>query len=118
MRVITKVRIKLAMQQYPQWRVGLQLWLDTFSSGLVRFESYQQVKALWKNNSGWNVDRVPARKIKENHFQGENYDLYIFDIHGANCRLLARLDNARDKLFIRDVLSHAEYDKWLKANLK
>lgn len=118
MRIITTVRVKQAMIQYPQWRIGLQLWKDTLSSNQVSFESFQQMKDLWKERSGWNLDRVPARKIRDNSFQGSNYDLYIFDIHGTHCRLLARLDSERNKLFIRDILSHSEYDKWLKANLK
>lgn len=118
MRIITTVRIKQAMNRYPKWHVGLQLWKDTFGSNLVRFESFQQIKDLWKSRSGWNTDRVPARRIRDNQFQGDNYYLYIFDIHGTQCRILARLDSVRDKLFIRDILSHADYDKWVKANIR
>lgn len=114
MRIITTTQIKAAMLKYPQWRVGLQLWLDTFNRAGLAFESYQRIKELWKNQSGWNTDRVPSRKITDNKFQGDNYDAYIFDIHKNDCRIVTRIDANRNKIFIRGVFSHAEYDEWCK----
>lgn len=118
MRVISTTRIKNAMTEYPQWSVGLALWNQTFSTSGLKFESYQQVKDLWKGQSGWNVDRVPSRNVTEVAFQGDNYDLYIFDIHKNDCRILARVDNMRNKIFIRDILSHAKYNQWRKKHIK
>ncbi|MEC6830428.1 type II toxin-antitoxin system HigB family toxin [Photobacterium toruni] len=118
MRIITTTRIKQAMLMYPQWRVGLTLWQQTFNRTGLKFESFAQIKALWRIQSGWNVDRVPARKVGETAFNGNNYDLYIFDVHKNDCRILARIDSTRSKIFIREILSHADYDKWIKSHIK
>lgn len=118
MRVITITHIKKAMLEYPQWRVGLQIWLSTFNRPSLKFDSFRQIQELWRNQSGWNIDRVPSRKVTDCAFQGDNYDVYIFDVHGTNCRIVCRIDSVRHKIFIRGVFSHAEYDKWVKQNIK
>lgn len=119
MRIITQTRIKTAMTTYPQWKIGLQLWLETFKSKDVCAESYQQIKDVWKKASGWNVDRIPARKVDEGRFQGEGFDCYIFDIHSTACRIIiTRIQMSTNKIFVRDVLTHADYDKWCKARVK
>lgn len=38
----------------------------------------------------------------------------IFDIGGNNFRLIAVIHYNRQKLYIREVLTHAEYDRWNK----
>lgn len=116
-RVITKARLKQAQQKYPQWSVGLYLWYQTFSTAGLKFESFQQIKDLWKSKSGWNVDRVPARNIKEVAFEGDDFDLYIFDIHGTNCRILTRINTQQNRIFLRKILPHAAYDKWCKEHI-
>ncbi|MEZ9132392.1 hypothetical protein BCT06_16970 [Vibrio breoganii] len=117
MRVVTTTHIKRAMMKHQQWRVGLSLWLQTFDRQGLSLNSFQGVKDKWSNASGWNVDRIPARKVGETGFQGDNFDVYIFDIHKNDCRIITRIDMARDKIFIRCVGSHAEYNKWVKAHV-
>jgi len=117
MRIITQTRIKEGIGTYPQWTFGLTLWLETFKSRNASFESYQQIKELWNETSGWNVDRVPARDVTESDFGGD-FDLYIFDIHGTKCRLITRINTRHNIIFIREVMSHAEYDKWCKAKVR
>ena len=67
------------MLLYPQWKTGLKLWIETFRQKNLNFESFKQIKTLWKEISGWNVDRVPARNVTDKTF-GDAIDLYIFDI--------------------------------------
>ena len=117
MRIITQTRIKQGMIKHPQWAFGLSLWLETFKSKQIDFESYQQIKTVWKDASGWNVDRVAAKRVTENNFGG-NFDLYIFDIHGTDCRVITRINALTNIIYIREVSSHAEYDKWWKAKVK
>ncbi|AMP12489.1 hypothetical protein CPter291_0193 [Collimonas pratensis] len=38
----------------------------------------------------------------------------IFDIAGNNFRVIAAIHYNRQKLYIREVLTHAEYDRWNK----
>ena len=116
MRIITQTKIKQAIKVHSQWHFGLQLWLEIFKQKEINFESYQQIKQVWKNVSGWNVDRIPARKVTDVAFKGY-FDIYIFDIHKNECRIITRIQATTNKIFIRYVYSHAEYDKWWKTKL-
>jgi mRNA interferase HigB len=40
----------------------------------------------------------------------------IFDAGGNNFRIVAVLHFNRQRLYIREVLTHAEYDRWNKSN--
>ncbi len=117
MRIITLKRIKNAMLLYPQWKTGLKLWMETFRQKNLNFESFEQIKTLWKEISGWNVDRVPARNVTDKTF-GDAIDLYIFDVHGTDCRIITRIHPINHRIFIRFVGSHQKYDKWCKSNIK
>lgn len=116
MRVITVTKVKHAMIEYPQWKIGLDLWVGIFNRKELEVSSYQEIKDTWQQASGWNTDRVSGKRLKnEDDSYGEVYDLYIFDIHSNDCRLLAKINN--NILFIRGIYSHAEYDKWCKHNV-
>ncbi|MBY0572889.1 MAG: type II toxin-antitoxin system HigB family toxin [Undibacterium sp.] len=39
----------------------------------------------------------------------------IFDVGGNNFRVIAVIHYNRQKLYIREVFTHAEYDRWNKA---
>ena len=39
----------------------------------ISFESSTQIRNVWKNTSGWNVDRVPANKLKPESKKGPLY---------------------------------------------
>ncbi len=55
MRIITAKRITEAMLTYPQWKIGLKFWLDTFNNKSIHFESSTQIRNVWKNTSGLTV---------------------------------------------------------------
>jgi len=110
--IITQTRIKQAIEEYPQWQFGIQLWLEVFKQKDINFESYQQIKKIWAEASGWNVDRIPARQVTDIAFKGN------FDIHKNKCRIITRIQAATNKIFIREVYSHAKYDKWWKTKVK
>lgn len=105
------------MLKHPQWRVGLGLWIDTFNKKDLALKSYDDIKNTWLGASGWNTDRVPGRRLKNEDDSYEAvFDLYIFDIHNNGCRLLSKIkDNV---IYVRDILSHSEYDKWCKNNIR
>ena len=116
MRVITKKRIKDAMLEYPQWRVGLELWIDTFDKRDVVLASFDEIRTTWREASGWNTDRVAGKRLKrENDSYEDVFDLYVFDVHKNGCRLLTKVRN--NIIYVRKALSHAEYDKWCKQNI-
>lgn len=39
-------------------------------------------------------------------------DFYVFDIKGNNYRLIAAIHFDKQRLYIRHVFTHVEYDKW------
>jgi len=116
LRIITKKRIKDAMLAYPQWQIGLDLWCQVFDQKQLNANSYQEIKKAWLDASGWNTNRIAGKRLKNEHGDyGSVFDLYVFDVHGTDCRILAKLGH--DILFIRGVFSHAKYDKWCKKNV-
>ncbi|GAA4650666.1 hypothetical protein GCM10023116_29490 [Kistimonas scapharcae] len=115
MRIITETRIKQAIEDNPQWARGLELWRSVFRQKGISFESFEQIRQVWKEASGWNTDRVPARRLKNESTTG---DLYIFDIHGNDCRVVCLLRKVGNIFYVREVMSHADYDEWCKRNIK
>ena len=111
MRVITKKAIVDAMNTHSQWRMGLKLWLSIYDRQTLRFDSYQQIADVWRSASGWSVDRLPARTLKAESQKGP-LDIYIFDIHKNECRVITWLNPKNGTFYVKDVCSHADYDKW------
>lgn len=102
------------MLKYPQWQLGMELWIAAFDKKDLQLNSFSEIKDTWKSMSGWNTDRIPGRKLK-NDDHDVVFDLYVFDIHGTACRLLAKIGG--NIIYIIDVLSHAEYTKWCNKNV-
>lgn len=117
MRVISPKVIAQAMAQHAQWRVGLKLWLDVFNDGRLSFESSAQIRDVWKGVCNWEVDRIPAAKLKPAAKKGP-LDIYIFDVHKTACRIVAWGSPKAHTFYLKAVYSHAEYDKWCKSAIK
>ncbi|MFT5162004.1 MAG: mRNA interferase HigB [Alteromonadaceae bacterium] len=83
---------------------------------LISFESSAQIRDIWRSASNWGVDRVPAAKLKNGSKKGP-LDIYIFDIHKNNCRLVTWASPKAHTFYVMAVYSHAEYDKWWKRNI-
>lgn len=115
MRVISKPNVSKAMGKHPQWRVGVQLWLDVFDDSSLRFQSFQQLRQEWLTRSGWNVDRIPCEKLHDSHKKGP-LDVYVFDINKNQARIVTWINAAAGTVFFCDLYSHADYDKWCKLN--
>lgn len=69
----------------------LQAWRKIVESG--EFANFAQIKAIMNA-----TDRVG--------------DFYVFDIGGNKFRVIAAIHFNRQMLFVRHVLTHAEYDQW------
>lgn len=118
MQVLKPKTIKDAMLIYPQWKVELKLWIDVFNKKELKFESSIHIKNIWKNKSGWNVDRIPTKKLKKEAQRYGPLDIYVFDIHKNKCRIIVWCNTRSSHLFIEGIYSHAEYDKWCKKHTK
>jgi len=90
MHIITRVRLKEFWEKHPNAETSLRLWYKLTSA------------AQWQNF-------VELRKVFPSADQVEN--LTVFNIGGNNYRLITLVDYEYKKVFIRHVLTHAEYDK-------
>jgi mRNA interferase HigB len=90
MHIITRVRLKEFWEKHPNAETSLRLWYKLTSA------------AQWQNF-------VELRQVFPSADQVEN--LTVFNIGGNNYRLITLVDYEYKKVFIRHVLTHAEYDK-------
>ena len=90
MHIIIKRKITAAKVLFPQCASALLGWLKVLEQN--DFKYFSELKATFTS-----VDKVG--------------DLYVLDIGGNKLRLIASIHFNRQKLYIRHILSHQEYDK-------
>ena len=93
MHIITRKRIKEFIEKYPDSQSSLETWYQ-----IVRHADYDTFNEL------------------KQHFSSADYvDGYVvFNISGNKYRLIAAVHFNRKKIYIRNILTHSEYDrnKW------
>ena len=110
MHVISQNRLKQFWRNHPNAEIGLRYWYKLTTQH--RWQSFNDVRkgASPEFDSGACVARktFPSADLVKN--------FVVFNIGGNNFRLITYIDFKRNKLFIRSVLTHAEYDKedWKK----
>lgn len=92
MHIITKLRIREASAKYPNAKPSLFGWYRIMRRGT--FKTFQDLTNTFGAN---NIDHVGK--------------YYIFDIAGNNLRLIAAIHFNTQKVYIRHILTHADYDK-------
>ncbi|MEH1787487.1 MAG: type II toxin-antitoxin system HigB family toxin [Nostoc sp.] len=90
MHIITRLRLTEFWQKHPNAQTSLRLWYKITSL------------AQWQNF-------VELRQVFPSADQVGNFT--VFNIGGNNYRLITLVDYKYEKIFIRYVLTHAEYDK-------
>jgi mRNA interferase HigB len=93
MHVITRKRLNEFAAQHPYASPALQQWYARMKSG--SFHSFAELRAVFPT-----ADQVGK--------------LTVFNIGGNTARLIAAIHYNRQKVYIRAVLTHDEYDedKW------
>ena len=93
MHVITRKRLNEFASKYPDTRTALQHWYQLAKTG--EYRSFAELRAVFPN-----ADQVGK--------------LTAFNIGGNKARLIAAIHYNRQKMYIRTVLTHTEYDqsKW------
>lgn len=91
MRVISPKKLRAFSATRPDARSSLAAWLKLAKR--ASWQSFDDVKA----DFGKRADRVRQ--------------FVVFDIGGNKYRLIAEIDYSRWKVFVRHVLTHAEYDR-------
>lgn len=90
MHVITQLRIWEAKKRCPETSTALDEWYRIVKANT--YDSYADLKKTFHS-----VDKVGK--------------YHVFNIGGNKLRLIAIVDYRYNKLFIRQVLTHKEYDK-------
>lgn len=96
MRVISGKAIKVAAAVHPEWAASLDAWYKI--ARVADWNNFEQVRNSWKN-----CDKVGR--------------FVVFDISHNKCRLICAIKYDWKVVYIRGVLSHAEYDRkgWQKG---
>ncbi len=90
MHLITRKTLRVFWQKYPDSKTALERW-----SGIIQkndFDSFTQLRETFPS-----ADLVGK--------------LTVFNIGGNKYRLIAAIHFNRHKVYIRNVLTHQEYDK-------
>lgn len=90
MHVISGKVLRQFWQEYPDSETALIRWLKIIES--VSFQSFEELRSVFPN-----ADLVT--------------NLIVFNIGGNKYRLLASIHFNRQKVYIRYILTHSEYDK-------
>ena len=91
MHIISKKKLKAFWEEYPDSKNALTAWFNTMRGG--KFTTFHELK----EKAFGTADQVGKR--------------VAFDIGGNKYRLIAVIHFNRHKVFIRNVLTHKEYDK-------
>ncbi len=89
MHIITRKRLNEFVTIHPTVKPGLVHWYRTLKPATVR--SFAELRALFPS-----ADQVGR--------------LTVFNIGGNTARLIAAIHYNRQKVYIRAILTHAEYD--------
>ena len=90
MHIITKRRVKEFVQQHPDAQASLATWVKIAET--QRWQHIHEVRASWPSADA------------AGH-------LTVFNIGGNRYRLIVSIDYTYQKIFVRAILTHAEYDK-------
>ncbi|HAZ46651.1 MAG TPA: hypothetical protein DDW76_13865 [Cyanobacteria bacterium UBA11369] len=90
MRIITRRALREFWEIHPTAQPGLLLWYRRVSDG--EFQSFNDLRGVF-----------PSADLVGN--------FTVFNISGNNYRLITYIDYEYQIIFIRAVLTHAEYDK-------
>ena len=94
MHVISQKALREFTKEHADAAAPLSAWLKLVRRG--RFRSFAELKRTFAS-----VDLVP---VKSGNF-------YVFNIGGNKYRLIAAIHFNTQKLFVRHILTHSEYDK-------
>jgi len=102
-RVISPRKLREFCRKHPDAVAPLDAWLKFIRNG--NFRSPDDLRKTFNT-----VDVVPIRR------PNKTIDYYVFNIGGNKYRLIAAIHFNTQLLYLRDILTHQEYDvgKWKK----
>ena len=94
MHVISKHALIAFWLKHPTARAPLEAWYRLIKTG--NYFNFNELKRTFNS-----ADYVSP--------------YVVFDVGGNNFRVISALHYDRQKLYIRDVFTHTEYDRWSKT---
>jgi mRNA interferase HigB len=96
MRIVSRKAIREAARSHSEWGASLNTWYKITKN--ADWKNFADVRNSWRNSD------VVGRFV-------------VFDISQNRCRLIATIKYKWRMVYIRRILSHAEYDEreWLKG---
>jgi mRNA interferase HigB len=103
LHVISQKPLREFAKNYPDAATPLKAWFKLAKTGQFR-------NLIELNTVFGSVDMVPIRR------QQKSIDYYVFDIGGNKYRLIAAVHFNTQMIFVRNVLTHQDYDqgRWKK----
>ena len=95
MRIISKTALVNFYRIHPESRERLEAWYRTCKA--CNAANFSELKQTFQT-----ADYVPK--------------FTVFDVGGNEFRLVTVIHYDKQRVFIREVLTHAQYDKWTKLN--
>ena len=94
-RVISRKMIRESSKRHPEWATSLNTWFKLAKN--ADWKHFADVRNSWKNSD------VVGRFV-------------VFDVSHNRCRLIATIKYRWKMVYIRHILSHADYDEkgWQK----
>jgi mRNA interferase HigB len=89
MRIVSRKAIREATAQHSEWGASLNAWYKI--AKYADWKNFAQVRSSWRNSD------VVGRFV-------------VFDISNNRCRLIATIKYRWRMVYIRDIMSHADYD--------
>jgi mRNA interferase HigB len=95
MRVVSRKAIRDAVARHGEWGASLNAWYKIAKN--ADWKNFAEVRSSWRNSD------VVGRFV-------------VFDISNNRCRLIAVIKYKWNMVYIRRILTHAEYDQkdWRK----
>ena len=93
--VISRKALTVFALRHPAARAPLEVWYRLVSKS--GFDSFVQIKQVFNS-----ADYVAP--------------YIVFDVGGNNFRVVTVIHFDRQRLYVRDVLTHAGYDRWTQAH--
>lgn len=90
MRIVSRKAIREATAQHSEWGASLKAWYKIAKE--ADWGNFAEVRASWRNS-----DNVGP--------------FVVFDISHNRCRLIATIKYKWSMVYIRGILSHADYDQ-------
>lgn len=96
MRIVSRKALRDAALTHPEWNASLTAWYKIAKN--ADWKSFADVRNSWRNS-----DVVG--------------DFVVFDISHNRCRLIATIKYRWSMIYVRRILSHAQYDReeWTKS---